>query len=283
MGKYEQDARLLLEYVGGKENIAAVSHCVSRMRFVLNDPAKADVAKIEALKSAKGTFTQAGQFQVIIGNTVSDFYNDFIAVSGIDGVSKDAVKSAAKQNQNALQKVMSVLAEIFAPLIPAIVYAGISGSFRVVFGAIFGFVYAPLVITGLHHMSNAIDMQLIADFGGTMLWPMIALSNIAQGSAVLGMIYLQRKNAAAQEVNVPSCISCYLGVTEPAMFGVNLKFHFPFICGMIGSAIAAVVCVATSTTATPVSAASPAFCPSSPPICSALRCAWPLPSSSPLC
>ena len=249
MGKYEQDARLLLEYVGGKENIAAVSHCVSRMRFVLNDPAKADVAKIEALKSAKGTFTQAGQFQVIIGNTVSDFYNDFIAVSGIDGVSKDAVKSAAKQNQNALQKVMSVLAEIFAPLIPAIVYAGISGSFRVVFGAIFGFVYAPLVITGLHHMSNAIDMQLIADFGGTMLWPMIALSNIAQGSAVLGMIYLQRKNAAAQEVNVPSCISCYLGVTEPAMFGVNLKFHFPFICGMIGSAIAAVVCVATSTTA----------------------------------
>lgn len=57
MGKYEQDARLLLEYVGGKENIAAVSHCVSRMRFVLNDPAKADVAKIEALKSAKGTFT----------------------------------------------------------------------------------------------------------------------------------------------------------------------------------------------------------------------------------
>ena len=249
MGKYEQDARLLLEYVGGKENIAAVSHCVSRMRFVLNDPAKADVAKIEALKSAKGTFTQAGQFQVIIGNTVSDFYNDFIAVSGIDGVSKDAVKSAAKQNQNALQKVMSVLAEIFAPLIPAIVYAGISGSFRVVFGAIFGFVYAPLVITGLHHMSNAIDMQLIADFGGTMLWPMIALSNIAQGSAVLGMIYLQRKNAAAQEVNVPACISCYLGVTEPAMFGVNLKFHFPFICGMIGSAIAAVVCVATSTTA----------------------------------
>ena len=249
MGKYEQDARLLLEYVGGKENIAAVSHCVSRMRFVLNDPAKADVAKIEALKSAKGTFTQAGQFQVIIGNTVSDFYNDFIAVSGIDGVSKDAVKSAAKQNQNALQKVMSVLAEIFAPLIPAIVYAGISGSFRVVFGAIFGFVYAPLVITGVHHMSNAIDMQLIADFGGTMLWPMIALSNIAQGSAVLGMIYLQRKNAAAQEVNVPSCISCYLGVTEPAMFGVNLKFHFPFICGMIGSAIAAVVCVATSTTA----------------------------------
>lgn len=58
MGKYQQDAKELLEYVGGKENIAAVSHCVTRMRFVLNDPAKADVAKIEGMKVAKGTFTQ---------------------------------------------------------------------------------------------------------------------------------------------------------------------------------------------------------------------------------
>ena len=101
-------------------------------------------------------------------------------------------------------------------------------------------------------MSNAIDLQLIADYGGTMLWPMIALSNIAQGSAVMGMIILQKKNVAAQEVNVPAGISCYLGVTEPAIFGVNLKYGFPFICGMIGSAISAVVCVMTSTTANAV-------------------------------
>ena len=425
MGKYQQDAEQLLKLVGGKENIAAVSHCVTRMRFVLNDPKKADVPGIEAMKVAKGTFTQAGQFQVIIGNTVAEFYNDFTAVAGVEGVSKDQVKKAAKQNQNTAQRVMAALAEIFAPLIPAlitgglilgfrncidslylfengtktlcdlsqfwagmdsflwligeavfhmlpvgicwsvtkkmgttqmlgivlgltlvsgqllnaysvataetipcwdfgffqvnmigyqaqvipailaaftlvylekffqkitpqvvsmivvpfcslllavvaahfvlgpigwkigsaisaVVYAGISGSFKVVFGAVFGFVYAPLVITGLHHMTNAIDMQLVADFGGTMLWPMIALSNIAQGSAVLGMSYLQRKNARAQEVNVPSCISCYLGVTEPAIFGVNLKHTFPFLCGMIGSACAAVICVATSTTASAI-------------------------------
>ena len=414
----------LLHLVGGRENIAAVSHCITRMRFVLNDPKKADIQKIEAMKVVKGSFTQAGQFQVIIGNTVSDFYNDFIAVAGIEGVSKDAVKSAAKQNQNVVQRIMTALAEIFAPLIPAIivgglilgfrncidslylfengtktlcdisqfwsgvdhflwligeavfhmlpvgicwsvtkkmgttqmlgivlgltlvsgqllnayavagtaaadipkwdfgfvqvdmigyqaqvipvilaaftlvylekffrkicpsvismivvpfcslvlsvmaahfvlgpigwkigsvissvVYAGITGPLRIVFGAIFGFVYAPLVITGLHHMSNAIDLQLIADFGGTMLWPMIALSNIAQGSAVLGMIYLQKNDAQAQEVNIPSCISCYLGVTEPAMFGVNLKHSYPFICGMIGSACASIVCVATNSTA----------------------------------
>lgn len=133
--------------------------------------------------------------------------------------------------------------------ISAVVYAGITGPVKVLFAAIFGFVYAPLVITGLHHMSNAIDMQLIADFGGTMLWPMIALSNIAQGSAVLGMVFLQKNDADAQEVNIPSCISCYLGVTEPAMFGVNLKHVFPFVCGMIGSACAAVVSVITGCTA----------------------------------
>lgn len=308
MGKYTQDAQQLLRLIGGKENIAAVSHCVTRMRFVLNDPSKADVEAIEAMKVVKGSFTQAGQFQVIIGNAVADFYNDFVKVAGVEGVSKDAVKQAAKKNQNVLQKVIAALAEIFAPLIPAImaafvlvylerffrkispqvissvvvpfcslvlavmaahfivgpigwkigsaissvVYAGITGSFKVVFGAIFGFVYAPLVITGLHHMSNAIDLQLIADYGGTMLWPMIALPNIAQGSAVMGMIILQKKNVAAQEVNVPAGISCYLGVTEPAIFGVNLKYGFPFICGMIGSAISAAVCVMTSTTANAV-------------------------------
>ncbi len=134
-------------------------------------------------------------------------------------------------------------------VVSSVVYAGITGTFKVVFGAVFGVIYAPLVITGLHHMSNAIDLQLIADYGGTMLWPMIALSNIAQGSAVLGMIWLQRKDPEAQEVNIPACISCYLGVTEPAIFGVNLKRGFPFVCGMIGSGIAAIVCVATGTTA----------------------------------
>jgi PTS system trehalose-specific IIC component len=127
--------------------------------------------------------------------------------------------------------------------------AGISGNFRVLFGAIFGLFYAPLVITGLHHMSNAIDLQLINSTGGTMLWPMIALSNIAQGSAVAGMSYLQKKNEKAQQVNIPSMISCWLGVTEPAMFGINLKYQFPFYCAMIGSCLAAIISTASSVTA----------------------------------
>ena len=130
MGKYTNDCKELLEYVGGKSNVAAVAHCMTRMRFVLNDPGKADIKKIEAMKVVKGTFTQSGQFQVIIGNTVNEFYNDFTEVSGISGVSKDAVKQASKQNQNPLQRLATVLAEIFTPLLPAIITGGLILGFR---------------------------------------------------------------------------------------------------------------------------------------------------------
>ena len=427
MGKYTEDAGRLLDLVGGKGNISAVTHCMTRMRFVLVDPGKADVEAIEELPSAKGTFTQAGQFQVIIGNDVADFYQEFTAISGIEGVSKEAAKEAAGANQNPLQRAMGILGEIFAPIIPALICGGLilgfrniigevnfftdAGAFdlqhgtksiadmwtfwngmynflwvigeavfhmlpvgicwsvtrkmgttqilgivlgltlvspqllngfsvatataediaahtydfgfysflgtgyqgqviaslmaafvlvwlekfftrvtpevvrmivvpfmslvpavfiahlvvgpigwaignaiaevvnwglssdvRVLFAALFGAVYAPLVMTGLHHMTNAIDTQLVNQLGYTTLWPMIALSNIAQGSAVLAMTVLQRRNERAEQVNIPACISCYLGVTEPALFGVNLKYKFPLVCGMIGSACAAMVC-----------------------------------------
>ncbi len=102
-----------MKYIGGKENIQAVSHCVTRMRFVLNDMSIADVENIESLKSVKDTFTQAGQFQVIIGNEVIQFYNEFIKYTGIEGVNKDQVKKISQNNMNLLQKSMAHLAEIF--------------------------------------------------------------------------------------------------------------------------------------------------------------------------
>lgn len=424
MADYKQDAKQLLQDIGGPENISAVSHCATRMRFVLNDPAKADSKKIEEIPAVKGTFTQAGQYQVIIGNDVATFYNEFAKISGKEGVSKDEVKAASKQNQNPVQRAMSVLAEIFSPIIPAIVvgglilgfrnileavpmgylngqtivevsqfwsgvnsflwligeaifhflpvgitwsiakkmgttqilgivlgitlvspqllnaysvaetaaadvpfwdfgyfqidmigyqaqvipamlagfllaylelwlrkvipqavsmifvpffalvptvliahtvlgpigwviggwisslvYAGLGSSVNWLFGALFGFLYSPLVITGLHHMSNAIDLQLIADYGGTNLWPMIALSNIAQGSAVLAIIFLHRGDKKEEQVSIPAAISCYLGVTEPAMFGINIKYVYPFVAAMIGSGIAGMVSTIFNVTA----------------------------------
>ena len=427
MGKFEQEAKDLLAAIGGKENVTAVTHCATRMRFVLGDDKKADVKTIEAIPAVKGTFTNAGQFQVIIGNDVPIFYNDFTAVSGIEGVSKEAAKSAAKSNQNPVQRVMTTLAEIFTPIIPAlivgglilgfrnvlegvhwsmldgktitdvsqfwsgvnhflwlpgeaifqflpvgitwsvsrkmgtsqilgivlgiclvspqllnaysvastpaseiaknwvwdfgfftvnrigyqaqvipallaglslsyleifwrkhvpevvsmifvpflslipalilahtvlgpigwtigqalstVVLAGLTGPVKWLFGAVFGALYAPFVITGLHHMTNAIDTQLIADIGGTALWPMIALSNIAQGSAVFAYYIMHRHDEREAQISLPATISAYLGVTEPALFGVNVKYIYPFVAGMIGSSIAGLLSVTFNVTA----------------------------------
>ena len=130
MGKFTQEAQQLLQFVGGKENVAVVTHCMTRMRFVLNDPKKAEVEKIEALPCVKGTFTQAGQFQVIIGNDVAVFYNEFKSVAGIQDASKEDVKEAAKSNMSWIQRLMANLAEIFSPLIPAIIIGGLILGFR---------------------------------------------------------------------------------------------------------------------------------------------------------
>ncbi|MBQ6144522.1 MAG: PTS system trehalose-specific EIIBC component [Lactococcus sp.] len=416
MGKFEKQAQELLDAIGGKENISAVTHCATRMRFVLNDDAKADKKRIENISTTKGMFTNAGQFQVIIGNDVATFYNDFSAVSGIEGVSKEAAKSAAKSNQNVVQRLVGTLSEIFTPLLPAIIVGGLILGFRNIlegvqfggstivensqfwagvnsflwlpgeaifhflpvgiawsvtrkmgttqilgivlgitlvspqllnayavngtsaaeiaknwswdfgfftmdkigyqaqvipamaagfllaylekffrkhipeavsmifvplfaliptiiaahaiigpigwkigqgisfvvntgltsslswlFGGIFGILYAPLVITGLHHTTLAIDSQLIADFGSTNLWPLIDLSNIAQGAAVFAVYLLHKKNKKEAEISVPATISAWLGVTEPAMFGINLKYLYPFVAAMIGSGIAGMV------------------------------------------
>ena len=418
MSKFSKDIQGLLEHIGGKENIVNVSHCATRLRFVLKDTSKADIKAIEKLPSVKGSFTQGGQFQVVIGNEVSTFYNEMIKMAGIKESTKAETKEAGLENVNWFQRLIGHLGEIFAPLIPAIVvgglilgfrniigdlklfeggtksltelsqfwagtnhflwligeaifhflpvgitwsvakkmgatqilgivlgitlvspqllnaygvaggaeipfwdfgfaqvqmigyqaqvlpaifagfllaffekklrkvvpeyismivvpffalvptvliahtilgpigwkigsaisavvYTGLTSAFGWLFAAIFGFGYAPLVITGLHHMTNAIDLQLMSELGGTNLWPMIALSNIAQGSAVLAIIFLHKDNEEEKQISIPATISCYLGVTEPAMFGINLKYVYPFLAAMIGSAIAAVFSVGT--------------------------------------
>lgn len=401
----------LIEKIGGKENIATVSHCLTRLRFVLVDLAKADSKAIEAIPAVKGCFTNAGQFQVVIGNEVDHWYKALTQELGVSGGSKEAAKQAARQNMNFLERGISHLAEIFVPLLPAIITGGLILGFRNVIGdikmfdghtlteispfwaqvnsflwllgeaifhflpvgvcwsavkkmggseilgivlgvtlvspqlmnaysigqqipevwdfvffaidkvgyqaqvipallagvalawievnlkriipaylylvivpfvslllavilahtligpfgrwigdgvglaakaamtgtfapigsAIFGFIYAPLVITGIHHTTNAIDLQLMQSIGGTPIWPLIALSNIAQASAVVGIIFMSRK-ANEREISVPAAISGYLGVTEPAMYGINLKYKFPMLCAMIGSSCAALIC-----------------------------------------
>lgn len=408
---FSQDVTRLISLVGGKDNIATVSHCLTRLRFVLKNTAQADIKAIETIPSVKGCFTNAGQFQVVIGTEVDEFYKLLIAETGVDGASKEAAKIAARQNMSVLERSISHLAEIFVPLLPAIITGGLilgfrnvigdikmfdgkslteisqfwamahsflwligeaifhflpvgvcwatvrklggseilgivlgitlvspqlmnayligqqapdawdfglfaiqkvgyqaqvipailagallayietrlkqivpaylylvvvpfvslllavilahsligpfgrwigdgvafaaksvmTGSFAPIGASLFGFLYAPLVITGVHHTTNAVDLQLVQSMGGTPIWPLIALSNIAQASAVMGIILISRK-ANEREISVPAAISAYLGVTEPAMYGINLRYKFPMLCAMLGSALAGLVC-----------------------------------------
>ncbi|UYI49001.1 sucrose-specific PTS transporter subunit IIBC [Vibrio natriegens] len=107
-------------------------------------------------------------------------------------------------------------------------------------GALFGFIYAPFVITGMHHSFIAIETQLLADIattGGTFIFPIAAMSNVAQGAAALAVGFTTR-DTKMKGIAVPSGITGLLGITEPAMFGVNLKLRYPFLAAIVGSAVA---------------------------------------------
>ncbi|RAW84985.1 PTS trehalose transporter subunit IIBC [Photorhabdus laumondii] len=406
-----KDIEKLITLIGGCENIASVTHCITRLRFILVEPVKAKPDEIKNLSMVKGCFTNAGQFQVVIGTNVGDYYqvlNRYLDQSELNKKDKQQVE---KKNMKWQERFISKFAEIFFPLLPALISGGLilgfrniigdipfsegktlaqiypiwktiydflwllgeaiffylpvgicwsavrmmggtpilgiilgvtlvspqlmnayhigqqipdiwnfglftigkvgyqaqvipsllagitlgwievqlkrvvpsylylvivpvvslilatflahsligpfgrllgdgvawvvkalmTGSFAPIGAALFGFFYAPLVITGIHQTTLAIDMQMVQSIGGTPIWPIIALSNIAQGSAVVGIILVSKKHNE-RELSVPAAISAYLGVTEPAMYGINIKYRFPMFCAMIGSGLAGLIC-----------------------------------------
>ena len=408
-------AEQVIEKLGGKNNIATAAHCATRLRIVLNDENKVDKEGIEAIEGVKGQFSVAGQYQIIFGSgTVNKVHEQLTKQLGIGDVSKAEVAEAALGQQNLLQRIVKGLADIFVPIIPAIVAGGllmglysmltsigffwdnhsvvtkypeisdlvdfintianapfvflpvllgfsatrkfggnpflgaalgmllvhpslsdgwnyaktlmegnikywnvfgleiekvgyqgtviptiisawvlatleknfrkfipsyldnlitpmfslfIAGflAFTVIGpfgreagslisagltwlydtlgffgGAIFGTLYAPIVITGMHQTFIAVETQLLAEItqtGGTFIFPIAAMSNIAQGAACLG-VALALKDPKVRGLAVPSGISALLGITEPAMFGVNLRYRQAFIAAMIGSGLA---------------------------------------------
>ncbi|MBM7585781.1 PTS system trehalose-specific IIC component [Bacillus pakistanensis] len=404
----------IIKAIGGKENIHTATHCVTRLRLVLNDESKVDKETLDNIDIVKGSFSTNGQFQVVIGQgLVNKAYAILAEETGIEKASKQDVKNAAEQNLNPLQRAIKVLADIFIPILPAIVTAGLlmglnniltgpdifydgksvidvhkqwadfagiinliantafvflpgligwsavnrfggSSLLGIVLGLmlvhpdllnawsygsaeeiptwnIFGFeiqkigyqgqvlpilfasyllakiemfldrrvhdsikllvvapvallitgfaafiligpvtffignvltdsviwvfdqfawlggllyggLYAVMVVTGMHHTFLAVDLQLVGNAGGTFLWPILAISNIAQGSAALAMMFVAKKeNEKLRGLAGTSALSAYLGITEPAMFGVNLRYRYPFISALIGSAIAGLI------------------------------------------
>ena len=107
--------------------------------------------------------------------------------------------------------------------------------------AAFSGVQQLIVITGLHHVFGAIESQLLVDTGRNFLNPLMSVAIIAQGGAVLGYLVRNLKDAKAKELCIPSFISVLFGITEPALFGVNLRYRYPIIGGCLGGAVGGAV------------------------------------------
>lgn len=123
---FENEANIIIDSVGGKENIAALTHCVTRLRFVLHDENIVNKTALENLDDVKGTFSANGQFQVVIGPKVSKVYDKVMDQAGLDVMTKQEVKNvAAEINLNPVQRVIKILGDVFVPILPAIVTAGL--------------------------------------------------------------------------------------------------------------------------------------------------------------
>lgn len=411
---YSKVASKILEVLGGKENLVSAAHCATRLRVVLSNQELVDEKKLESIELVKGSFLNGGQFQIILGaGIVDEVYAEFIKLSGLNETSKEELKKVADTKLKPLQRILKSLADIFVPIIPAIVAGGllmginniltsqglfiegmslieaypqiadlaslintfantafvflpvligfsaakifganqylgaviamlmvhpdllngwgygaslfegtipswnilgltiekvgyqgtvfpvlaaiyilakVEKSLRKVIpsvldnlltplfsvfitgiltfvvvgpimrgagnlltdgimflynslgpigGAIFGGVYGPVVVTGMHHSFMAVETQLLADMtltGGTFIFVVAAMSNIAQGASALAVFFIN-KDTKMKGVASASGISALLGITEPAMFGVNLKLRYPFYAAMIGAAV----------------------------------------------
>ncbi|MFU2181357.1 PTS transporter subunit EIIC [Streptococcus pluranimalium] len=397
----------MVESVGGKENIATVMHCATRLRLVVKDESKIDLEKIESLDLVKGHFNNGGQFQIILGTgIVNKVYEAFTGLTNLAEVSKEEFKNTAATKLNPLQKLLKTLADVFVPILPALVASGllmglnniltakglfISGKTLVevypqfadvagminlfanaafvflpiligfsaakifgatpvlgavigaimihpdllngygygealanntipfwnifglkvaqvgyqgtvlpvigasfvlaviektcrkfvpaildmiitplisvlftalitfvvigpvmrfvgdsltglvlwlfydlgaIGGAIYGVLYPLLVITGMHHSLVTAEMQILSNIetlGGSPTFAVVSASNVAQGVAALAIFFLMKHDVKLKSIAPAAGTSALLGITEPALFGVNLKLRYPFV------------------------------------------------------
>lgn len=401
---YRKCAEEIFSHLGGKDNIASAAHCATRLRLAIVDNSKVDVKALENTEGVQGVFSNAGQLQIIIGTgTVNKVYDEFIAVSGVSAGSKDDVKAAAAANMPWWKRIVKTLGDVFVPILPAIVAAGLmmglvealgnaiptfhdtawfgfldmaantafaflpvlvavsatkvfggneflgaviglmmvhpaltngwnaANGYEVwylfgqgikiggyvlgqinqlgyqghvipvviaiwlmckiekylhehvpemidlfvtplatvlvtalltfmIIGPIFsgletivlnaatklvanpigacamGALYPFTVVMGLHHMYNTIELGMLSSVGLNTWMPIASAANFAQFGACLA-VGLKARSQRTKAIAIPSSLSASLGITEPAIFGVNMRYMKPFICGAIGGAV----------------------------------------------
>lgn len=200
--KFEQIAKEVLENVGGEENVAHVTHCVTRLRFNLKDESKANVDKIKKIKGVVGNVSQGGQFQVIIGNDVADVYKELMKL----GKFKSANSEVKGPKKGIMTSVMDTIAGIFTPVIPAIAGCALLKAFLslvVAFGWIStetqtyyilnfigdtAFFFLPIILAYTAAVKFKTSPYLAMVMGGVLLHPNFsALVSAGEPVAFLGL------------------------------------------------------------------------------------------------
>lgn len=119
-------SKQIIDIIGGKENIISAAHCATRLRLVLKDESIIDVDKLSDVEVVKGHFSNSGQFQIIIGSgTVDEVYKEIVILAGITETSKEEVKKKADEKLNPLQVLVKTLANLFVPILPALIASGL--------------------------------------------------------------------------------------------------------------------------------------------------------------
>ncbi|HJD47011.1 MAG TPA: PTS transporter subunit EIIC [Candidatus Mediterraneibacter norfolkensis] len=365
MSNMKEDVSLIIKVIGGAENVQSATHCVTRLRLILKDQNKVDVKSLDDIDSVKGNFLAGGQFQIVIGAGVEKVYNEFIAQTGVQEVSQQEAKEIVNEKKNPLQRLVRVLGDIFIPILPAIVAAGllmgivlglvlvnpslmsaydyaadpssapywsvfglhvnqvgyqgqvipvivaswilakleqklkqivpdsvqmvlvspvallvtgfltfivigpvtmaganlITGGIPALFdispviaGAVYALISPPLVITGMHHLFLGVNLQMAGSLGYVTLWPIGETVTMAAGAATLTMYFILKlqKNRKLSNVSLTATISAWLGIIEPAIYGINLRFTYPFLAVMLGSACGSAFLAACDVRATSV-------------------------------
>ena len=403
----------VVEAVGGASNISAAAHCATRLRLVIADESKINQQALDDNEDLKGTFAAGGMFQIIVGpGDVDQVYANMVANHGVREVSKDEAKEEAEKGGNLFSRFIKMIADIFVPILPALVAGGLmmainnvmtaeglfgeqsltamypaiadyaalinmvssaafaslpvlvgfsaakrfggnvylgaaigaamvssdllnawntgaalAGEAKVEYwhifgmdvakigyqaqviptlavtyvmclieknlhkvlkgtadflltplitmlvtgflaftiigpvtrvaaeyltwginwtystlgvfgGLLFGLVYSPIVVTGLHQSFPAIEIPLLPVNGGVgdFIFPVASMANVAQGAAALA-VFFKTRDAKLKGLAGAGGASAVFGITEPAIFGVNLRLRWPFFCAMAAAAI----------------------------------------------
>ena len=403
----------VVEAVGGASNISAAAHCATRLRLVIADESKINQQALDDNEDLKGTFAAGGMFQIIVGpGDVDQVYANMVANHGVREVSKDEAKEEAEKGGNLFSRFIKMIADIFVPILPALVAGGLmmainnvmtaeglfgeqsltqmypsiadyaalinmvssaafaslpvlvgfsaakrfggnvylgaaigaamvssdllnawntgaalAGEAQVSYwhifgmdvakigyqaqviptlavtyvmcliekslhkvlkgtadflltplitmlvtgflaftiigpvtrvaaeyltwginwtyttlgvfgGLLFGFIYSPIVVTGLHQSFPAIEIPLLPVNGGVgdFIFPVASMANVAQGAAALA-VFFKTRDAKLKGLAGAGGVSAVFGITEPAIFGVNLRLRWPFYCAMVAAGI----------------------------------------------